>query len=127
MEYLYFMILSFVFWYIWHFIEYGLNSGSLGRHQFMFVFDCFKEDLSFFMPGYKMARIKFVKNQLPLNLEVHICASDKTWTLKDVTLDDNLTYDDNKLLDCFNSIMFGLKYFIGKHLIILLISTSIVF
>lgn len=55
-----------------------------------------------------------------------VATYNKTWMLKDLLSDNSQEYDDDKLLECFKSIMGTGLYFYGKHIFILFISALIV-
>jgi hypothetical protein len=53
------IILNLGIWYILYGLECYLNGGSIGRNQFLMVFQCFYEDLLWVLPGGISRKIKY--------------------------------------------------------------------
>lgn len=56
-----YLVAGFISWYLLSALNYGLNSGQLGRHPYLFPFQCFVEELPCYWFGGKKHRIEFIK------------------------------------------------------------------
>ncbi len=112
--------LAFLLWYLYMGLEYFFNSGSLGRNKYTFVFSCFWEDINLhYRAGWKHKRIAFMKQQLPLDMDVTIMTlKGPCITSRDVT-NRHGDYDDEKLLYCFNRIHPGGLSFFIKNIVLI--------
>lgn len=58
-----YLIVCFASWYQIATLSYGLNSGQLGRHPYLFPFQCFAEDLKCYWFGGQKYRIEFIRSR----------------------------------------------------------------
>lgn len=56
-----YLLVCFVSWYLLATMNYGLNGGQLGRHPYLFPFQCFAEEWRCYWFGGKKHRIEFIK------------------------------------------------------------------
>lgn len=74
-----------IWWYVMGFMNYGLNSGQLGRHPYLFPIECFLEHLPCYLPNGKEHRIKFIKSRVREGEGFMISLdSGKSWTNKEI-------------------------------------------
>ena len=50
-------------WYLIAVMNYGLNSGQLGRHPYLFPFECFAEEIKCYWFGGQKYRVDFIKQR----------------------------------------------------------------
>ena len=97
-------------WYAANFFEYGLNSGQLGHHPFLFPFQCFVEDLPCYLPFGKERRIAFIKERMS--------GSDHGSFLSDKAGYDYVEIREKNLYEeVFWSMMGGRMSYFGRHLL----------
>ena len=59
-----YLVVCFLSWYAIQALNYGLNSGQLGRHWLLFPFQCFLEDLRCYLPSGKVHREAFIRDRV---------------------------------------------------------------
>ncbi len=125
-------VILFVAWFIWHLMEYYIQSGNLGRHRYFFVFQCYWEDIHMYFPG-KIGRnnkIQFVKENLfPLIVleTTTISGKNHMWRISDIRYPDSINYNEQKILNCFNDVHGGGFNFYMKNVFVLVTLALIYF
>ncbi|MDB5258083.1 MAG: hypothetical protein JWM14_2778, partial [Chitinophagaceae bacterium] len=59
-----YLSICFIGWYLLAAFNYGMNSGQLGRHRWLFPFECFAEEVVCYLPGGKQHRINFITQRI---------------------------------------------------------------
>ena len=55
-------LFAFVFWYIYFSFVYFLNGGNVGRNQLTMVFELFREDILWNIPGGLKKKTEYIRN-----------------------------------------------------------------
>ncbi|KKR02676.1 MAG: hypothetical protein UT29_C0001G0156 [Candidatus Yanofskybacteria bacterium GW2011_GWA1_39_13] len=69
-------------WYLLASLDYGLNGGQLGRHPFLFPFECFAEDIKCYWFGGQKHRVEFIRSRCVG--EGSFCGSKRSYTHKEI-------------------------------------------
>lgn len=126
LQVLLYLVSCLVSWYLLAGLNYGLNSGQLGRHPFFFPFQCFAEDIKCYWFGGQKHRVEFIKSRC--GGEGSFCGSRRSYTHQEIR-DGNL-YEEVFWAMCGGRISFWSQhiaaFFLGLALIALLLAGAVI-
>ena len=78
------LVCAFVLWYLYFGLEYALNGGTLGRHPFLMVFQCFWEEVLWNIPGGLGRKTKYVRENVIGDSSGSVLGHTLTWNYHEV-------------------------------------------
>src|SRR3989338_7840389 len=121
-----YLVTCFISWYLLAGLNYGLNSGQLGRHPYLFPFQCFAEDVKCYWFDGQKHRIEFIKSRS--NGKGWFLGSKRSYSHQEIR-DSNL-YEEVFWSMCGGRISFwsehALYFFLGPALIVFLLAGAVI-
>ncbi len=113
---IYHAIGAFVLLYLYFRLEYSINDGDIGWNPY-FIFQLFKQDVLWFIPGGLKRRTAFIKERFELE-NICIAGNKRNWERDDVVR-------DNLYEDCAKDTLSGPIEFWVKTIIVLALGALI--